>query len=138
MTTESRSALLGRWRIVHMDEWDEDYLDLVVPAFIKFDKKQDGQFQFGTVRGWLDVRFGTRDDQPLVEFSWEGENDTDPACGRGWAVLRGERLEGHLYIHTGDDSAFVALRPAAAGKERGEGASTRRRRAARRSRGRPR
>ena len=103
---------VGYWRITEMAEWDAEYLDLVVVAFIEFDREQMGQFQFGTVRGWLDCRFGERDGGPLVEFSWEGENDNDPGCGRGWGGLRGDRLEGRLYIHRGDDSAFVASRSA--------------------------
>ena len=69
-----------------------------------------GAFQFGTVRGWLDSRFGGRAATSRVDFSWEGENDNDPGSGRGWAELRGDRREGRLYIHGGDDSAFVALR----------------------------
>ena len=103
---------IGYWRITEMEVWDAEYLDLVVPAFIEFDREQMGQFQFGTVRGWLDCRFGERDGVPLVEFSWEGENDNDPGCGRGWGSLRGDRLEGRLYIHRGDDSGFLALRGA--------------------------
>ena len=36
-----------------------------------------------TVRGWLDCRFCDQDGVLTVDFSWEGENDNDPACGRG-------------------------------------------------------
>lgn len=121
---ESRTPELfvGNWRILEMEVWDNDYLDLVVPAFIEFDREQMGQFQFGTVRGWLDCRFEERNGVQRVDFSWEGENDNDPGCGRGWAALQGDRLEGRLYIHRGDDSAFVALRtePAALPKRRGQ------------------
>lgn len=103
-------SFVGYWRIVEMEVWDKDYLDLVVPAFIEFDREQMGQFQFGTVRGWLDCRFDERQGAQIVDFSWEGENDNDPGCGRGWGALRGDRLEGRLYIHRGDDSAFTASR----------------------------
>src|SRR5262245_49169933 len=107
---QTPEAFVGYWRIVEMELWDRDYLDLVVPAFIEFDGEQMGQFQFGTVRGWLDCRFEERDGVEVVEFSWEGVNDNDPGCGRGWAALQEDRLEGRLYIHRGDDSGFVALR----------------------------
>ena len=103
---------VGYWRITEMELWDADYLDLVVPAYFEFDREQMGEFQFGTVRGWLDCRFNERDGAPTVDFSWEGENDNDPGCGRGWGILREGRLEGRLYIHRGDDSAFVATRAA--------------------------
>ena len=29
--------LLGKWRIVEMELWDRDFLDLVEPAYIRFD-----------------------------------------------------------------------------------------------------
>ncbi len=112
MRPRTPEAFIGYWRITEMEVWSADYLDLVVPAFIEFDREEMGRFQFGTVRGWLDCRFGERDRGPVVDFSWEGENDNDPGCGRGWGLLRGDRLEGRLYIHRGDDSAFVASRAA--------------------------
>src|SRR5262245_35086651 len=108
--TRTPGSFVGYWRITEMEVWDREYLDLVVPAFIEFDGKQMGQFQFGTVRGWLDCRFEERGGAEVVEFSWEGENDNDPGCGRGWAGVRKDRLEGRLYIHGGDDSGFVASR----------------------------
>lgn len=101
-------AFMGRWRIVEMDQWDDDYLDLVGPAFISY-SPQDCAFAFGAVKGWLDVRYGTRDGSACVEFSWEGMNDADQASGRGWAALgTAGRLVGHLFIHDSDDSGFVA------------------------------
>lgn len=99
----------GSWQIVHMDEWDEEYLDLVEPAYITIDKHGQGEFLFGTVKGWLDCRFATRDGLPFVEFSWEGLSENDPVCGRGWASRRPDgTLHGHLFIHLSDDSAFLA------------------------------
>lgn len=46
--------LIGYWKITKMDEWDQDYVDLVVPGFIEFEMEDDhllGSFQFGTVSG---------------------------------------------------------------------------------------
>ena len=51
-----KNPFIGTWRIVHMEEWDNDYLDLVVPAFIKVEKDNSGSFQFGILQGWLDHR----------------------------------------------------------------------------------
>jgi hypothetical protein len=113
------SSWRGRWRIVEMEVWGNDYLDLVVPAHITFDDEAMGSFQFGTVDGWLDCRFSTRDGQPFVEFSWEGNNDNDPGCGRGWAKLSSDTaIEGRLFIHQGDDSSFKAKREALPPKTR--------------------
>jgi hypothetical protein len=93
-----------------MELWDTAYLDLDGPAQINFDRDRLGSFQFGAVVGWIDYRLGTRDGNLAVEFSWEGRNDADPTCGRGWATIDGNRLSGRLLFHNGDDSAFVALR----------------------------
>ena len=92
-----------------MDEWDKEYLDLVETAHITIDRRGQGEFVFGAVKGWLDCRFTERDGLPFVEFSWEGLSEGDNVCGRGWATLQAdESLEGHLFIHLSDDSAFVA------------------------------
>jgi hypothetical protein len=59
---------------------------------------------FGTVKGRLDVRYGSRDGSACAEFSWEGFSDADPACGRGWAALgTAGRLVGHIFIHNPRD-----------------------------------
>ena len=50
-----------------------------------------------------------------MEFSWEGGDGADgtPLTGRGWAALQGGELNGMMFIHDGDESDFVARRPAA-------------------------
>jgi len=93
-----------------MEQWDRDYIDLVVPGYIEFEKDNLGSFQFGTVQGGLDCRLETGAECERVEFSWEGVNDNDPGSGRGWAELRDGQLYGRLYIHCGDDSWFKARR----------------------------
>ena len=57
----------------------------------------------------MDVREVERDGCPGIEFSWDGNDEGDPASGRGWATLRpGASLEGRIYFHMGDDSSFRA------------------------------
>jgi hypothetical protein len=38
MSDPAECEILGRWRIVAADQWDREYLDLVEPAFIRFDR----------------------------------------------------------------------------------------------------
>ena len=105
--------LIGYWKITKMEVWGQAYVDLVVPGFVEFEMEDDhlmGQFQFGTVVGWLDCRLRDVDGASCVEWSWEGRNDSDLACGRGWARLEAGKLTGRLYVHCGDDSAFEAER----------------------------
>ncbi|MDB5349952.1 MAG: hypothetical protein JWN86_1199 [Planctomycetota bacterium] len=107
------SPFRGRWHIVSMSMWDEDYLDEEVQAFIEFDDNGGGSFQFGYVQGIIDHREHLRDGLPGTEFSWEGGDGADgtPLSGRGWAVLRENELNGMIFIHQGDESDFDAKRP---------------------------
>jgi len=111
--------LTGRWRIVAMDAWDRDAIDLVEPGFIEFDDG-GGQFGFVAVRGWMDCRGVERDGRVVVEFSWAGEDDGDQVSGRGWAASVDEAtIEGHLFIHMGEESGFRAVSSTGVGR-RGE------------------
>jgi hypothetical protein len=101
-------SFIGAWRITHMDEWDQDYIDLEMNGYIRFNDDKTGNFQFGTVQGFIDYRIQKYGKQARIEFSWEGCNDTDPGCGRGWAIIEKGQLTGHLFIHMCDDSAFIA------------------------------
>ena len=105
---KSPSPLEGRWHIVSMSEWDEDHINAEVQAFIEFDAQNSGEFQFGYVQGRMDYRLTTRDGEPAVEWTWEGNDEMDPAQGRGWAVMKGDELHGMIFFHEGDDSEFVA------------------------------
>jgi hypothetical protein len=101
-------AFTGRWRIVEIDNWDDDFLNLVEEAHITFHGAADGEIAFGAVKGFLDVRYGARDGSACAEFSWEGSDDNDPASGRGWVSIgTARRLVGHFYIHNGEESGFV-------------------------------
>jgi hypothetical protein len=104
------TGLIGRWRITWMEAWDQDFVDEEVEGFFEFGKNGTGEFQFGSVRGIIDYREAERDGKPAVEFSWDGNAEMDPAQGRGWAVLDGDEIEGRIFFHQGDDSAFRAAR----------------------------
>ena len=99
----------GMWRIVEMEVWSQDAFDLVGPAFIEFGGRA-GRFRFIAVEGWLDCHHGMRDGRAYVEFTWDGNDECDPASGRGWAKLRKDgSLSGRIFIHKGDDSSFKAV-----------------------------
>src|SRR5690349_10354161 len=89
------SPFVGRWHIVSMDQWGEDFINAEVQGFIEFDGTS-GEFQFGYVHGDMDCRLTTREGEPAVEWSWEGNDEMDEAKGRGWAVLKGDELHGMI------------------------------------------
>jgi hypothetical protein len=91
-----------------MANWDVDYLNMEVPAFIQFEPDHDGSFQFGLVSGGIDYRVIEGTHPPRIEWSWQGRDENDEACGRGWAVFTAGVLNGHIFIHGSEESAFVA------------------------------
>ena len=104
------SPFTGRWRIVSMSAWEQDFVDEEEEGYIEFDEKDGGEFHFGYVHGSMDCRLTTRDGEPAVEWTWDGNDEMDAAQGRGWAVLKGDELHGLIVFHQGDESGFVAQR----------------------------
>ena len=105
MTSRKRNSFTGTWRIVWMETWDQDYVDMEVPGHITFEKNDIGNFQFGLVQGGMDYRVNAN----RVEFTWSGFDEGDEMNGRGFAEIENGELRGHFYIHMGDDSAFRAV-----------------------------
>lgn len=98
---------LGTWRIIEMEQWEQDSTDLVVPGYITFREDHLGAFQFGAVHGEIDYRIESYQETTRLEFSWEGEDDMDPVRGRGWAIIADGQLQGRIYFDEGDESGFT-------------------------------
>ena len=71
----------GRWRIVETGVWDQEALDLVVPAHITFDRQGLGEMQLIAIDASIDYRLEDRSGVPVVEFSWSGFDEMDPTSG---------------------------------------------------------
>jgi hypothetical protein len=76
---KSQNPFTGRWCIVSMSAWDEDYIDEEEEGFFKFDEKGSDDFHFGYVQGHMDCKPTTRDGEPAVEWTWDGNDEMDPA-----------------------------------------------------------
>jgi len=50
------SRIAGTWRIVEMDLWDREAIDLAGPGFIKFSADGTGDFRFIAVDRYLACR----------------------------------------------------------------------------------
>ena len=106
--SKTPSPFEGVWRIVSMSAFDDECLHEEVPAFIEFNKRGNGEFQFGYVHGFMDCRLTDRNGEPTVEWTWDGNDEMDQVQGRGSAVLKGAQLHGMIFLHKGDESEFVA------------------------------
>jgi hypothetical protein len=99
---------VGKWAIVEMEAWDQEYVNMEVPGYFMFNRDGTGHFQFGLVQGEMDCRLEVSNDRERIEFSWEGQEELDSASGRGWAEIENKELLGRIFFHLGDDSAFRA------------------------------
>jgi hypothetical protein len=95
-----------------MDVWDQEAVETMGPGLLRLGPDGLGEINFICVEGGLDCHLVERDGRQGVEFSWEGADEGDARSGRGSAFLSesGNSLEGHIYFHLGDDSAFRAER----------------------------
>lgn len=106
---KKENPFLGRWRIVSMSAWEDDFLDEEVEAYIEFNDRGWGEFHFGNVQGHMDCRL-TTEGEPVMEWSWDGNAEMDAAQGRGWAMFSGDEIHGMIFFHGGDESEFVATK----------------------------
>jgi hypothetical protein len=95
-------------RILEMDHWDKEFIDLVGEGHITFEKKNRGELQFGAVECDLDCSIERVVEHERIEFSFVGHDEGDEVSGREWAVLDGDRLRGRIYIHDGEEYGFMA------------------------------
>ena len=101
-----KGSFVGRWRIVEMELWDQDFVDLESPGHLTFARNGRGDLHFGAVNVALDWRLDTKGGR--VEFTFEGFDEGDEVSGRGWAELKDGKLTGRITFHLGDESGFVA------------------------------
>ncbi len=100
-------SVRGRWRIVEMPDYDDDFADMMEPAYILFEADGAGEFAFGCITGQI---FGGGDTD-AVAFSWSGNAEMDEAQGHRWAELQPDSsLMGQICFHGGDEANFTARR----------------------------
>lgn len=97
-----RTALTGRWDIVQMEEFDEDYFDLgeEKPYMTLTSSGTDdvrGEYAIGLSNGSLEGALRKFGDETLFIFSYAGMDEMDPVEGAGWIRLTGpDTLEGEF------------------------------------------
>jgi hypothetical protein len=103
------NLFVGTWHIYEMEMWDEDYFNMETQAYIEIQPDHSGDFQFGLVAGSLDGDVERSGGQERLVFTWEGQDEMDPATGSGWMKLTREgEVEGLIKMHLGDRSTFKA------------------------------
>lgn len=91
-----------------MDQWDQEFVDLVSPGHVTIRKAGRGSFQFGAVEGGMDCNVQATETGEQIRFTWAGFDEGDEVSGRGWVRVDGEDMTGHIFFDAGDDSGFRA------------------------------
>ena len=89
-----------------MEQWDQEFVDLVSPGHIAFASDGRGELHFGAVDLSLDWQADATGNR--VDFSFDGFDEGDEVSGKGRAELIGGKLTGRIAFHLGDESGFVA------------------------------
>ena len=107
MSGPADCQILGHWRIVGSDIWEDDYLDLVGSAAIFFKAEGHGEFTFGCVQAGMDLEYA----RTMIFFRWAGFDEGDEVTGSGSAQLNDDgTLEIELSFDNGDDVVLTARR----------------------------
>jgi hypothetical protein len=101
---------IGRWRITETSEWDQEFIDLVVPGHLTVKGNGLGTLAFGAIEAEVDCRIEKMGEAERLAFSFAGWDEGDDISGRGWATVVGDAMEGWFSFHLGDESTFKALR----------------------------
>jgi hypothetical protein len=95
-------SVQGKWRVVEIPDYDM----ALSGAYILFGKS-GGEFVFDCLTGAIHGAC----EGDAIEFTWEGNDEMEPAGGRGWAELQDDgSLKGEISLDNGDDIAFIARR----------------------------
>lgn len=107
MTAARRCKVLGKWRLIEADQWDRAYLDLVEPAYIRFDVDGRGEMVFGALHAGLECETGVS----TIFFDFEGSDEMTPIRGTGSVELAEDgSLEVEISIHHGNEIQLKAHR----------------------------
>ena len=101
-------AVTGMWKIVEMDTWDQDYVELNGPGCLQLEESGYGKLCFGGVEAQL--KWMPRKKGAGITFSFDGFDEGDQIKGNGFAELEGPVLIGFVSFDEGEESGFAATK----------------------------
>jgi hypothetical protein len=98
------SEVLGRWRIVEIEGWDTEYVDMLGSGHIQLDH-DGGHLEFGAVQISLDCWYS----KTGAHFTFHGSDEGTEVSSDGDVDLADDStLAGEIRFHNGDDMPFIA------------------------------
>jgi len=96
----------GQWRIIGLEVWDKDFLDLMGQARITIDASGQGEFFFGCVNG----AFSALGVEGSLVSRWTGNDEMEEASGEISMDLEPDgSLTGEICLDDGDEAEFHAV-----------------------------
>ena len=75
-----QNNVMGKWRLIEMEQWDQEFIDLVEPGFISLQKGGRGEMRFGAVSLELDWEIS---EAGKAAFTFTGFDEMDETSGKG-------------------------------------------------------
>jgi hypothetical protein len=104
-----KKIFVGKWRITELEGFDAGYVDLCGPGMLDISTRGHGYMNFGAIEIMLDCKTDDLDER-VLRFSYEGQDEGDSICGRGYCLLDGDQMTGRIFRHLGDEFRFKAKR----------------------------
>lgn len=98
-----QSLIEGRWRIVETELWDQEALDLVVPAYVRFDRSGLGEMELIAIGASIDYRVEQRDGACVLEFSSTSKTPRPPDGAAPYPQRGRPRQRGFRNVERGTD-----------------------------------
>jgi hypothetical protein len=92
-----------------MQRFGADAIDLCGPAHIKIMRRGNGRLVFGAVNSEIEGKIDELDGM-IFRFTFDGEDDADFICGRGYCVVEADEMVGRVLLYLGEESGFKARR----------------------------
>ena len=105
-----KSPFAGRWRIVSMSAWDQDYMDEEEEGYFEFRRRASGEFHFGYVHGQHGLRADHTRRRASRRMDLGRQRRNGPGAGPRLGRDEGRRTARHDLLPRRRRSEFVAKR----------------------------
>jgi hypothetical protein len=107
MAAPGNCEIVGKWRIVEADAWDQDYLDLVQPAYLHIGGGGSTEIAFGALTAGGECEYS----RTTIFSRFNGFDEGDEISGELSAELRDDgTIEIEISFDSGDDAILTARR----------------------------
>ncbi len=104
-----QNILLGKWKIIEMPDFDDEFMHAEENAYLKI-SDTGSEFKFGYVNGYFHLKQESKLKKGgVIKFYWEGSDEIDEVSGTGWIkIISDKKIEGEIHFFDSDTYKFIA------------------------------